>query len=299
MAEWQVGSGIRNSGDVRLPELAGEQWGVVSVAELRGLGFSRQAILRRERSGRLIRLYRGTYAVGHVSERPEIRWIAAAKAARGWLSHHSAGEHFEFLDLEHHWPDVTVTGNRRIPRIRIHRTRCLPPQDTTRHRNIPVTTPARTLVDLAGVLTETALRHAVRRAQGLRRLNLHQLVKTMDRLGPRRGSATLRKVIATGPAPTRSVIEDVLLDLFLDAGLEHPDVNKPMHVSGRRVVPDFRWPKQQLIVEAGITWHDRTLDAERRARLEAAGERVVQITWEQAILDPGALIRLLPSLQPR
>jgi predicted transcriptional regulator of viral defense system len=167
MAEWQVSSGIRNSGDVRLAELASEQWGVVSVADLRALGFSRQAILRRERSGRLIRLYRGTYAVGHVSEAPETRRLAAVKASGGWLSHRSAGEHFEILEPGDHWPDVSVTGNRRIPRIRIHRAQCLSPQDTTRHRNIPVTTPARTLVDLAGVQTETGLPHAVHSANPL------------------------------------------------------------------------------------------------------------------------------------
>jgi predicted transcriptional regulator of viral defense system len=167
MAEWHLTGEYRQLVDNRLAELAGEQWGVVSVRELRALGLDDSAILRRERSGRLIRLYRGTYAVGHVGEAPEMRWLAAAKAARGWLSHHSAAEHFEFLDLEDHWPDVTVTGNRRIPRIRVHRTRCLPPEDTTRHRNIPVTTPARTLVDLAGVQTETGLPHAVHSANPL------------------------------------------------------------------------------------------------------------------------------------
>jgi hypothetical protein len=211
------------------------------------------------------------------------------------LSHCSAGELWGFLEAEDHLPDVTVVGNRRIPGVRIHRTRCLPPQDVTRHRGIPVTTPARTLIDLAAVLSETGLRHAVRRAQGRRRLNPPQLLKTMDRLGPRRGTATLRHVIATGPAPTRSEVEDVLLDLFLAAGIEHPDVNKPLCINGHRIVPDFRWPGQRLIVEAGIAWHDRTLDADRRALLEAAGERVIEVAWEQAIRDPAALIRLLPS----
>jgi very-short-patch-repair endonuclease len=125
------------------------------------------------------------------------------------------------------------------------------------------------------------------------------LLKTIDRLGPRRGATTQRRVIATGPSPTRTEIEDVLLDLFEEAGIERPDVNKPIRIDGRRIVPDFRWPRHKLIVEAGIAWHDRALDAERQALLEAAGERVVHLTWEQAILDPRALIRLLPSVQPR
>ena len=132
-----------------------------------------------------------------------------------------------------------------------------------------------------GFSRQTGLRHAVRKPRAC--------------AGPR----ALRKVIATGTEPTRSTFESILLDSFLDAGLEHPDVNKPIRVNGHRVVPDFRWPSRRLIVEAGIAWHDRTLDAERRALREAAGERVIQVTWEQAILDPAALIRLLPSRQPQ
>ena len=85
------------------------------------------------------------------------------------------------------------------------------------------------------------------------------------------------------PRPTRSVLEDIVLDLLLAAGFEHPDVNKPLILSGRRVVPDFRWPRQRLVLEAdGAAWHDPTLDAERQALLEAHGERVLRVTWEQA-----------------
>lgn len=71
-------------------------------------------------------------------------------------------------------------------------------------------------------------------------------------------------------------------------GLPHPEVNKPLERLGRRIVPDFRWPAQRLVVEAdGAAWHDGMLaredDAERQAILEAAGERVIRITWDQAL----------------
>jgi very-short-patch-repair endonuclease len=82
-----------------------------------------------------------------------------------------------------------------------------------------------------------------------------------------------------------------VLDLLLAAGLEHPDVNKPLIVSGRRVVPDFRWPRKRLVLEAdGAAWHDPALDAERQALLEAHGERVLRVTWEQAVTKPQATI---------
>ena len=110
----------------------------------------------------------------------------------------------------------------------------------------------------------------------------------MSRLGSRRGIRNLRRILATGPAPTRSGLEDVVLDLILSGGLSHPDVNVPMKLEGRRIVPDFRWPEQRLVVEAdGGAWHDHKLaredDAERQVLLEAHGERVLRVTWEQAV----------------
>jgi hypothetical protein len=121
------------------------------------------------------------------------------------------------------------------------------------------------------------------------------LVVTIRRLGPRRGTACLNRILATGPAPTRSELEDVVLDLILDGGLARPDVNEPLLLAGRRVVPDFRWPEQEVVVEAdGGAWHDNQLaredDAERQALLEAHGERVLRVTWSQAITRPGQTI---------
>jgi Protein of unknown function (DUF559) len=79
-----------------------------------------------------------------------------------------------------------------------------------------------------------------------------------------------------------------VLDLFLDAGLERPDVNVALRVGGRRVIPDFRWPDRRLVVEAdGAAWHDneiaRAEDAERQALLEAQGERVVRVTGSRPL----------------
>ncbi len=89
-----------------------------------------------------------------------------------------------------------------------------------------------------------------------------------------------------------------MLDLIVGGGLAHPDVNVPMVVAGRRVVPDYRWPPQRLVVEADSrTWHDHKLaredDAERQAILEAHGERVVRVTWEQAIARPAQTLARL------
>jgi len=218
--------------------------------------------------------------------------LAAVKACGpgAVLSHRSAGELWGFLDAETRNPEVTVLGpgTRLAPRIVVHRTSQLAARDRTRLAGIPVTAPARTLLDVAAVLRAAELRHAVRRAQGLRRVHVRQLLEVIGRLGPRRGTGRLRQAIATGPAPTRSALEDLVLDLLLAGGLEHPDVNRPLVIEGRRVIPDFRWPEQRLILEAdGAAWHDNAIaraeDVERQALLESSGERVIRVTWHQAV----------------
>jgi very-short-patch-repair endonuclease len=92
----------------------------------------------------------------------------------------------------------------------------------------------------------------------------------------------------------------VVLDLILRGGLTRPDVNVPLMISGRRVVPDFRWPGQRLVIEAdGAAWHDHKLaredDAERQALLEAYGDRVLRVTWEQAIVRPTQTLERLTA----
>ena len=87
----------------------------------------------------------------------------------------------------------------------------------------------------------------------------------------------------------------MVFDLILDSGLTRPDVNKPLLLAGRRLIPDFRWPEQQVVVEAdGGAWHDNQIaredDAERQALLEEHGERVLRVTWSQAITRPGETV---------
>ena len=278
--------------DVRVARRAARQWGVVSTAELRAFGLSDKAIAVRVRHGHLHALHRGVYAVGHDNPPLEGRFLAAVRAcgANAVLSHFSAAALLGLVRWDHRQPEVTVVGTttRVHAGIRVHRTTMLEPLDLTQHYGISVTSVARTLVDLASILDYRPLRRAVRQAQTLRLVQLPQLVEAVRRLGPRRGVRVLTRVLATGPAPTRSELEDAVLDLMLAGGLAHPQVNMPLIIGGRRIIPDFRWPEQHLVVEAdGAAWHDNKLsredDAERQALLEAHGERVLRVTWNQAI----------------
>ena len=265
------------------------------MGELYACGLSHDGIWVRVRNGRLHPVHRGVYAVGHANPPVHGRWLAAVKACGpgAVLSHFSAAALWGIVTWDDRFPEITVqdTTPRDHRGIRAHRTTRLDPEDRTEREGIPVTTPARTLIDLAASLPYPALRRAVRQAQADQLTDVRHLLAARARLGPRRGTAQLARVLATGPAPTRSELEDAVLDLLLRGGIDHPDVNVPLLVGARRVVPDFRWPAQRLVVEAdGARYHDdptaRADDAERQALLEAHGERVLRVTWRQAVARP-------------
>lgn len=290
-------------------EVAGAAWGVLSVGELRGCGLSRSAIRTRAANGRLHRLHEGVYAVGHPCPPLEGRFLAAVKACgpQAALSHFSAAALWDLVDWEDRRIEVTVVGTaiRKHPGLWVHRTLRRAPQDWVMRSGIAVTSVERTLIDLAAILPAPALRRAVRRAFSLKRTGLRPLAEAVSRAGRRRGIAAIRVLLADGYVPTVSELEDVVLDLFDRGGLERPKVNEPLILNGRRVVPDFRWPEQRLVVEAdGAAWHDDPLaradDAERQALLEAHGERVVRVTWQQAVSQSAqTLSRVLSAGAPR
>ena len=268
--------------DVRAAERAAGQWGVLTLAELRECGLDDDGIVRRARGGRLHRVHRGVYAVGHAGLTMRGQFLAAVKACGegAVLSHLSAAALWDLVPYDETRPiDVIATGPRRIPGVAAHRTKHAPA--TVRYDNIPVTTPARTLIDLSSVLPFKPLRRAVREAFARKRITANELQGT--------------KLLNEAGNATRSELEDLVLDLIEQAGLERPRVNEPLP---NGYIPDFRWPDQRLILEAdSTTWHgdpiSRQNDAQRQARLEADGERVLRVTYLQAVTNPQLTIERL------
>ena len=288
--------------DQRVAEFASEQWGVVSASELQAFGLSRDAIAGRARAGHLHRLFRGVYAVGHPNPPWEGHLLAAVKACgpSAFLSHYSSNELWGFVDRLERMPDVTVIGKgtRSHRGIRIHRASRIDPIDIREHDGIPVSSPPRALLELAATVDPRRVRAAVRRALGLGKVTIPQLGLVLDRYRGARGCKVLRDAVVSGAAPTRSDAESDVLDVVLEAGFAHPDVNRPLLMSGRRLVPDLRWPAQRLILEIDSTaWHDDPLaradDRERQALLEAHGETVMRVHWLEAVLGPAKLMREL------
>jgi very-short-patch-repair endonuclease len=286
---------------------------VVSLEELRTCGLSEAVVGGWVAAGHLHRVHHGVYAVGHAGLTPEGRWLAAVKACGpdAILGRTCSLMLFELWPVRDRRPEVTVPhGQVRAPAgIRVHRTRSLHPEDVVRHRGIPTTSAARTIMDLAATLEDVPLRRLMSRAQSMHLTNLRLLASQLDRAAGRPGRARFARVLATQPPATRSELEDRVHDLLAAAGLAPPHVNVPLHLDGRRVIPDFRWPEHHLIVEAdSAQWHDtpqaRIDDAERQALLEAHGEHVLRITWQQATAHAAQTVRrvaaalALPRLGP-
>jgi len=296
---WQISKRtayqIATPPDALVAQLAAEQHGRVSFEQLHMCGLNATAIAVRTRRGHLHRVHGGVYAVGHEAPTLHADFMAAVLAGGegAVLSHFSAAALWGMLPWQSRDREVIVPGarGRTQPGLRVHRARVLDPRDVTRHHGIPVTTAARTCLDIASTLSPEALRRPVRQAQAEHHTNVRQIAELLARANGHRGAKRLADLIATGPAPTRSEFEDLMLDLLLCGGLPPPDVNKPLIRQGRRIVPDFRWAAQRLVIEAdGAAWHEGKLaredDAERQAVLEAGGERVIRITWDQAVQRP-------------
>jgi very-short-patch-repair endonuclease len=274
--------------------MAAERDGVLSLAQLRTCGLDDHAVARRVRDGRLHRLYRGVYAVGHRGLTLQGRFRAAVLACGelAVLSHFAAAVFWGFWEWEERRIDVTIIGcgSRSIDGVRVHCSRALE-RDVLVRDGLRVTMPARTLLDLAAVLSEKGLRSTVRRAQAQGAVSIRQILELLDRSNGHHGAAKLRAVIADGPARTRTDLEDILLDL-LDAGnVERPEINAPLRFGTQTIIPDFLWRAQRVAIEAdSVAWHDHKLtrehDADKQARLEAAGLRVLRITWAQITRSP-------------
>ncbi|MEJ7876012.1 MAG: type IV toxin-antitoxin system AbiEi family antitoxin domain-containing protein [Solirubrobacterales bacterium] len=285
--------------------MAAEAEGVLDLGELGACGLDRKAVAWRAEHGRLHRMHQGIYAVGHPSVSLRGRFIAATKACGpdASLSHRSAAVRDGFMEWIERDVEVTIPPSvtRVRPGIQVHRSSLITRGDLMVRDNVFVTKPTWTVVALASVLSPVQLRRATRNALALKRTSLPGLAATLDRVGPQRGTRALREILAKGAVPTRSELEDVVYDLILAGGFAAPQVNAPLRLGGRIVIPDFRWPEQCLVVEAdGAKWHDNALarldDAERQALLERHGDTVLRIRWDEAVARPAAAWKRLEAV---
>jgi very-short-patch-repair endonuclease len=255
----------------------------VTRVQLLELGLGPEAIRSRIKLRRLILIHRGVYALGHAPEAPRDRAYAAvlACAPNGVLSHGSAASLWGIYDRWWTPFEVVVETARRRPGIRVHRVALAKP-DVRRHLGIRVTSPARTIFDIAPRLTDKALTRAVNELRIARLLKLEHLAELATRLPRHRGASRVKPLIETSRGPTRSELEDRFAAFATRFDLPPFEFNA--RVAGYEV--DVLFPAQRVIVELdGFEFHGTRQafekDRERDATTLAAGYRTVRITWER------------------
>lgn len=289
----------------RLSKLALMQHGVVARWQLLLIGYTRHQITEDLASGRLHRLHRGVYAVGHTRLTLRARWMAAVLACgpNAVLSHRAAAALQALRPAPGGDIDVTAPGHRAgQPGIHVHSARHLHPEDCTMIDGIPVTSLERTLLDYSQVAGEQWTRLAIEAAQRQDGLNASRYQAMLARNRGRR-TETLRAMmsqVADEPPWTQSDVERRLLAAVRAAGLAEPQVNTL--VEGELV--DFYWQGEQLVVEVdGDFWHRtpaaREKDRRRDVKLQLRGQTVARFGDQRVMHELDAVVSEIRALLAR
>ena len=270
--------------------IAAAQEGVITRQQLLQAGMSTHSIERRRRNGTLRPVHIGVYQLGPVAGRFAREHAALLACGGGAISNFTAASLWQLiravlaLDV-----DVTLPQSRHTRRrkgVRVHR-HSLADDEITLLDGLPVTTPARTLLDLAALTTDgldRALATAEHRYPDIQ----DELRTLLARYPLRKGTRALRALIMDPAARafTRSTAEDRLLDLIKSAGLPTPETN--VRIGSYEV--DCYWRRAALVAEVdGYEFHASkrafVRDRKRDSALAAAGIRVLRLSWQQLTKD--------------
>jgi len=287
MRQMHVGSALQ-----ACAELANRQHGVVARNQLLAAGVTPDVVKGLVSSGGLHRLHRGVYAVGHVALPALAREQAALLAcgAPSLISDRSALHLWGLADrpAEVH---VAAVGHhcRERSGIRLRLLGGIDERDLRRRGGLPVTSPARTIVDWAPAASPVELEDVVAEARVRRLIRDGELQAALERAGQARGTRTMRRFLAEegGSGMTRSRAERRFRGLLRQAELPEPETNRA--VAGLEV--DFLWSAEQVVLEVdgwSFHGHRRAFERDRRRDmiLTAAGFLVIRVTWRQFTEQP-------------
>jgi hypothetical protein len=284
------------------------------MKQLLDLGFAENTILGWEKAGRLYRFHQGVYAVGHrrltwhsrcwagvlgaeANEVDEVVWPAVA-------SHGSAAYLWGLYRYAPERIDVTAPIRRRAKReFVVHFSSILAPEDRGEREGIPVTSVARTLLDLAIRANPQQMERLLERAEELGLLDLYEVEDVLDRAGGHRGRGRLRRALALyqpDPAFTRSRFEKQFRRLVIRAGIAAPSMNFNAH--GYEL--DAYWPELRFAVELDLfeTHGSRAAferDRLRQEELKLLGIEMIRVTKPRLDAEPDAVLRNLATLLKR
>jgi hypothetical protein len=286
-------------------EIARNQHGVLSRAQLIEVGYKRHAIDHRIRTGRLHPLHRGVYAVGRPHVTDHGRWMAAVLASGDGavLSHSSAAALWRMGAEMRSVVEVSLPSpfQHIRPGLRIYRRPSLRSRHITAEFGIPATTPVQTLIDMTPRLDRPGIERMINEADKYNLTNPPALRKALDQRTGEPGVALLRELLDRRTFRlTKEELERRFLPLAAKAGL-------PVPLTGQWVNEfevDFYWPGLGLVVETdGLRYH-RTPAEQARDRLRdqahtAAGLTQLRFTHEQVRYEPDYVRRILAQTARR
>lgn len=290
--------------DQEMEALARRQYGVVARWQLLGLGMSREAIATRLGRRHLHEMHLGVYVVGARRIGRRGRWMAAVLASgdRAVLSHRSAARFWRLLPPAVEKVDVTRPG-RRVRREGIvgHRAN-LRDDEWLVENGIPVTSPFRTIFDLAAVASRREVERALHEGEVRQLTDRVSLPMLLERYPGRRGTRVLRELLASDePAGiTRNEFEEAFLALIDSYGLPRPRMNAALALRGRFFEVDALWEAHRFLVELdsrGVHGTKKRFESDRhRDRiLVAESYRIMHVTWLQLRDEPEAIAADLRS----
>jgi hypothetical protein len=289
-----------------LAELAERQYGVVSVRQLETIfGYSPSAVKREVAAGRLLRLHRGVYAVGHRLVPARGRCLAAVLASGpdALLSHRSAAWLWGVTRYGPAPLHVTspIPRKPRLP-IKLHHSRILSADDRAFEDGIPLTALPRTLLDCAADLPLRHMRRMLERSEELELFDLGPIEDLLQRSGRHGGRRGLRHAIALyQPVPfTRSGFERLFFEAVMAAGLPRPATN--FVEVGLEL--DLYWPEHRFAVELDTYATHGTNAAFERGHLRdedlmLAGIEMVRVTDVRFHREPKAVLNRVGALLRR
>lgn len=282
--------------------------GVISRQEAAALGVPNSTLDRRIADGIFVRVANGVLALPGTATRPDITVRAASRYLGAVISHESAGRIHGFEPMDGQTLSVTVShrGTNRFPGVVVHQSTDLLPEHIESNGAWEVTTPTRTLIDLAQVLKPNRLERVVDNALAAKKVDIEETVVMFDSLARKgkRGTRALREILVRRgeePEVPRSELEHRVLQLIEGAGLPRPvrEFSAPWlkPIEGR---VDFAYPEEKIVIEADSRrWHTLfdafEVDRRRDNAAQLAGWIVLRFTWRMISDQPSTVVSTIRS----
>ncbi len=279
---------VRGSIDERIAAIASHQSGRLSRSQLIAAGASSSSITRRVNAGRLIRVARGVYAVGHVAPAPYLKEVDAllGLAGQALLSHLTAARLWRIhMPADDRYVDLLVSHDARhcMTTARVHRANDFERLRPVYLHDLPVVPVPLALFQIAALVSSRELERAVDEALARELTSTEALHRALNEYSTRVGRVALRRVLADrveAAGFTRSAMERRMLELIREAGPPEPVKNAQIG----EFTADFYWPQCKVAVEMdSYRWHRVRSNWERDRRkdivFKAAGIDLTRLTW--------------------